>query len=186
MQELDKEADVSMGEAFKVKKRLLDFEFIAIENNKIILIAPDKLLNKWTENYSYTQNSLYKCYGPGEVKEIEKKISDYCIKNNIPYALSLFSGADLIAPYTRYSKGDVYIKGKISELLIILGLKQVDSGPNFTILEPYDDGVFYNLQEIRGQKVVGNIQLYLDLISNKGRGEEAAKFLFEQKIKTQW
>ena len=67
-----------------------------------------------------------------------------------------------------------------------LNFKEVSSGSNVSILEPYDDGVFYNLQIINGIKVVSNIQLYLDLINYKERGEEAANFLYEQRINKNW
>lgn len=60
------------------------------------------------------------------------------------------------------------------------------SGPNVSFLEPYDEGVLYGLQEIDSAKVVSNVQLYLDLKSYKERGEEAAEFLFEQRLQKQW
>ena len=65
-------------------------------------------------------------------------------------------------------------------------MKPVESGPNVTILEPFDDGIFYGIQNINGIGVVSNIQLYLDMVGYKGRGEETANFLLEQKIKTLW
>lgn len=49
-----------------------------------------------------------------------------------------------------------------------------------------DEGVFYGLLDINGINVVSDIQLYLDLKSYKGRGEEAAQTIFEQRIKTKW
>lgn len=60
------------------------------------------------------------------------------------------------------------------------------SGPNVTLLEPYDEGVLYGMQEIDGTNVVSDIQLYLDLKSYKGRGEEAAEFLYEQQLRKLW
>lgn len=65
-------------------------------------------------------------------------------------------------------------------------LKEVTSGPNVSVLEPYDEGVFYGLQEIDGTNVVSDIQLYLDLKNYKGRGEEAAEFLYEQRLRKLW
>ena len=37
-----------------------------------------------------------------------------------------------------------------------------------------------------GISIVSPIQLYLDLVTNKGRGEEAAQFLLEKVIKPEW
>jgi len=55
-----------------------------------------------------------------------------------------------------------------------------------TLLQPYDEGVLYGLQDIDGINVVSDIQLYLDLKSYKGRGEEAAQAVFEQRIRPTW
>lgn len=65
-------------------------------------------------------------------------------------------------------------------------LKEVSSGPNITLLEPYDEGVFYGSRDIRELIVACEVQLYLDLVGYRGRGEESAKFLLEQRIKPQW
>jgi len=35
-------------------------------------------------------------------------------------------------------------------------------------------------------KVVSDVQLYLDLKSNKERGEEAASFILEQRLRKRW
>ena len=75
---------------------------------------------------------------------------------------------------------------KIQEVAESVGLKEVSSGPNFTILEPYDEGVFYASRETEGIIVACDVQLYLDLIGYRGRGEESAKFLLEQRIKPKW
>jgi hypothetical protein len=53
-------------------------------------------------------------------------------------------------------------------------------------LEPYDEGVFYAVQEINGMQVVSDAQLYLDLKGYKERGEEAAQFLLENRLRKQW
>ncbi len=186
LQELAKESDVSLGQAYKVKERLLDLEYVSEENRNIVLKRPEVLLSKWSENYSFRKNKLYDYFSFGEPRDFEQKIADYCEKNSITYAFTLFSGADLVAPYTRYNRVFMYIKEKYQEIASAFQLKQVDSGPNVTILEPFDDGIFYGIQEINGMCVVGNIQLYLDLMSYKGRGEETARFLLDQKVKSQW
>lgn len=186
LQELAKESEVSLGQVYKVKERLLDLEYADKVNKNIVLKRPDVLLSKWPENYSFRKNKLSDYFVFGEPKDIEQKVAEYCKKNNITYALTLFSGAGLVAPYARYTRAFIYIKERIQEIVDSLQLKPVDSGPNVTILQPFDEGVFYGLQEINGIQVVCNVQLYLDLVSYKGRGEEAAKFLLEEKIKPQW
>jgi len=75
---------------------------------------------------------------------------------------------------------------KFNEIAAALELKAVPTGANVILLRPYDEGVFYGLQDVGGAKVVSDIQLYLDLKSYKGRGEEAADFLYERRIRPRW
>ena len=186
VQELANEAKVSLGLVFKVKKRLLDLEYAREEKKKALLNRPEDLLNKWAESYSFRKNKVGDFFGLGEPKELERRIAKYCAERKIPYALTLFSGAALVAPFARYTRGFIYVGGDIQELAESAGLKKVSSGPNLTILEPYDEGIFYGIREIEGLMVACDVQLYLDLVGYRGRGEESAKFLLEQRIRPQW
>lgn len=185
VQELAKETNVSLGLAYKVKERLLDLEYASEIKRRISLAQPQKLLDEWTENYSFRKNKIFDFYGP-PIKLMEIKLSQCCKAKGIRYAFALFSGATRVAPYTRYTRGFVYINDRIKDIAQTVGLKEVDSGANFTLMEPYDDGVFLGVQRVKGVMVVSDIQLYLDLKSYRGRGEDAAQFLLEQKIKPQW
>lgn len=51
-------------------------------------------------------------------------------------------------------------------------LKKVPSGANMSILLPYDEGVFYGVREIGGAQVASPLQVYLDVRTFRGRGEE--------------
>jgi len=186
VQELATEANVSLGLVSKIKDRLLDLEYVREENRNIFISRPDALLDKWADNYSFRKNKIYDSFSPDGPKQAEKRLAEYCEQREIPYALSLFSGAVLVSPFTRYTRGFAYVGGEIPKLVESLELKEVSSGPNFTILEPYDEGVFYGSRKIQDIEVVSDIQLYLDLVGFKGRGEESAKYLLEQRIKPQW
>jgi len=186
VQELAQESNVSLGLAFKAKKRLLDLDYAKVENRKIGLSRPQELLGKWADNYSFRKNTLYDCFSIKSAREVEQDLSEYCQEKRIPYAFALFSGAALVAPFTRYTRGFVYVKDNIENIVNSLELKRVNSGANFTLMQPYDDGVFYGKREMKNYAVVSDIQLYLDLVSYKGRGEESAKFLLEQRLKPQW
>jgi hypothetical protein len=65
-------------------------------------------------------------------------------------------------------------------------LKEVESGANVMLLGPYDEGVFYGTQVIDDIRIVSPIQIYLDLKSYKGGGEEAAEALLREAIKPEW
>jgi len=183
--ELAKESNVSIGLVSKVKERLLDLEYIS-GDKYLTLTRPIELLEEWANNYSFRKSKIYDYFSFDNIRDVEQKLSQYCREQQIPYALTLFSGAALVAPFSRYTRGFAYIGKNISEVVDKLGLKEVSSGPNFTILDPYDEGVFYGSNETDDMKVVSDVQLYLDLIGFKGRGEESAKFLLEQRIKPKW
>ena len=71
-------------------------------------------------------------------------------------------------------------------MLSLLDLKEVESGANIMLLGPYDEGVFYGTQVIDDIRIVTPLQIYLDLIGYKGRGEEAAEVMLRDVIKPKW
>lgn len=187
---LAKEANISIGQTSLIKRKLLENELIEElqvgKKAKFRILNPEKLLNEWAKNYNYKNNVINNYYSLEDTKTIEKKISDYCDSKKINYAFTLTSGASMIAPFLRYNRIFFYYTGDIEKISKELDFKEVMTGPNVSILKPYDGGIYYSLQEINGAKIVSNIQLYLDLVNYKERGEEAAKFLLEQKIRKQW
>jgi hypothetical protein len=190
VKDLSSEADISIGQAFLVKKKLLEEELVEelqVDNQKKFkLTKPDKLIGEWEKNYSYKKNNIRNYYSLDDIKTIESNIANYCNAKKIKYAFTLTSGASLVAPFLRYNRVFSYILGDIETLTKNLDFKEVSSGSNISILQPYDEGVFYNLQTIDEVRVVSDIQLYLDLIRYRERGEEAAKFLLEQRISKSW
>jgi hypothetical protein len=68
----------------------------------------------------------------------------------------------------------------------LLNLKEVESGANVMLLDPYDEGIFYGTQVIEDIRVVSPLQIYLDLKGYKGRGEEAAEAILRDVIKPKW
>ncbi|NLE06357.1 MAG: hypothetical protein GX638_16350 [Crenarchaeota archaeon] len=190
VKDLSTESGISIGQASLIKKKLLEEELIEeIEVNgskKFKLMNPERLLDEWAKNYNLNRNNIKNYYSFDDIKTIENNISNYCNTEKIKYSFTLTSGASLIAPFLRYNKVFVYVLDDLQKIAGALNLKEVSSGSNVSLIKPYDEGVFYNLQVINGINVVNNIQLYLDLINYKERGEEAAKFLYEQRIKKNW
>lgn len=186
VRDLAEEADVSLGQASNVKKRLLDYEFIIKEKKEFKLREPEKLLQRWVESYSYAKSSASNFYSLQDPREFETLFSQYCREQNISYAFTLFSGAARVAPFVRYNRVFTYAPEFSLDAQEQLQLKPVRTGANVTILTPYDAGLLYSLQDISGEKVVCDVQLYLDLKSFGGRGEEAAEMIFEKRLKPKW
>jgi hypothetical protein len=184
---LAKEAKLSLGQVSNLKKRLLEYEWIEeTDDGKFRLMNPEALLNNWSENYNYRMNEARSFYLMQEPKDTEYMLTEYFDKNKVRYAFTLTSGAIRVAPFLRYQKVFCYVENNIDQIADDLGLKEVSSGANVVLIKPYDEGIFYGSQTIDVANVVSDIQLYLDLKNSKERGEEAAEFILNERIKKTW
>jgi len=185
VQDLAREADLSLGQTSNIKRLLIDEDLLLEEGRSFRLADPQRLLDAWTRNYSFRDNESVDFYAI-EGTQIEKKLASFCKESGIVYGLALFSGANLVAPFVRYSRSFIYIEDKIPNISRQVGLKEVTSGPNVTLLKPYDKGVFYGVREVNGLNIVSDVQLYLDLKNYQGRGNEAAQYILENRMKPAW
>ena len=186
LQELAKLAGVSLGLAFKVKQRLLDLEYAGEEKSRLRVNRPEDLLHEWARNYDFGKHTAVECYAMGEVAETERQLAAWCAEKRVLYAFTLFSGAARVAPFARYLRSSAYVMTDPGKTAERLGWKVVPTGANVVLLRPFDEGVLYGAQEVDGDRVVSNVQLYLDLASQRARGEEAATFLLEQRLRAKW
>jgi hypothetical protein len=183
---LAKEAAVSLGLVSKVKALLRDREWIGEQTNGFALMEPEALLQEWAQNYKFTKNDVKDFYSFKSIPEIESEIAHALARRSVEYALTGFSGVARFAPLVRYQRVMIYLEGIQGDFASSLGLKPVISGANVSLLIPYDNGIFYGARERDGLRVASPVQIYLDLVGYRGRGEEAAKELFEQVIKPTW
>ncbi len=188
--ELSQEAKVSLGQTHKTIDRMIEEELIEWnQKNKLVLRNPDRLLTAWKNTYSSYKLKKFTFFS------FEPNITvllTFVLEKaeDLPFALSFFSGADLVAPFIRgITKLQFYIK-QLSDLdrwKNLLDLQEVTNGANVELYIPYDEGVFYQMQKIstsfiKEVPVVSNIQLYMDLFNNPARGVEQAEHLREIKL----
>ncbi len=184
--DLADEARVSLGQVSNVKKLLLYREWVGVEKPGFVLSEPEPLLREWKENYSFRRNETRDLYSLMSTAQIESDISEYCRRKNLKYAFTAFSGAARFAPSVRYNRATAYIEETDEDMITDLSLKNVSSGANVSLLTPYDDGVYYGSRDVNGFRIVSPVQLYLDVIGFRGRGEEAARALLDQIIRQTW
>ncbi len=184
--ELANEAQVSPGMITHVRKKLEDEEWGETTSKGLRLRAPEESLRNWVEYYSLQRSSPFEFYSVKPLSEIEKEIAQACDELNIPYAFTGFSASNHLAPMVRSQRLMAYIDRGIDLLADRLGLQSVNSGANVSLFKPYDDGVFWGAKEIDNITISTPIQVYLDLKSIRGRGEEAADFLFKEVIQKSW
>jgi hypothetical protein len=185
-QPLSDEAGVSLGQIANVKQALKDREWIEEGPDGFNLTSPDELLADWSKNYFFRKNTINTFYAMDGTTGAEQKIADACSKLGVQYALTSFSGAARLAPNVRYKRSDIYVADKIEVVAEAAGLKQVDTGSNLRLLGPYDEGVFYKATDIKGLQVACPVQVYLDVLAQRGRGEEAAESILKDVIKKSW
>lgn len=148
--------------------------FIALKDRELIL-------DQWTSHYDFSLNKAISYYSP-EAMRI-KVIERFLLLKNIPHALTLHSGANLITNYFSYDQCHFYLETEsIEELAIelsaVLELKRLASGGNIHFVKPhYKAGAFYKMRLFGGFNVASNLQLYLDLYNFMPRGREHAEVL---------
>jgi hypothetical protein len=207
MQELADAAEVSLGQVANVKKLLADREWIQqVGTLQAMALAPSAtdyrqrigfhlrsldeavlpMLTEWAENYRIERNAASDYYSLKPIPQVEAELAATSRRIKAQLAFSGFSGAVRLAPAVRYQRVTAYVLGDSTALSDQLGLKPVSSGANVTLIEPYDEGVFYGTREVDGAPIVSPVQLYLDLAQTKGRGEEAASAVLEEVIRPLW
>ena len=186
MQQLAVEARVSLGLVANVKRLLLDREWIRTGKSGIVLGEPRALLDDWATAYDPRRSTPRIFYSLKEPREVEAALTLLCQTRGVLYALTGFSAAARLAPFVRTQQAEAYLSGPIEDIAASLQLREVPSGANVRLIEPYDEGVFYGLSAIDGIPLVAPVQAYLDLRSTRGRGEEAAAFLLKEAIIPRW
>jgi len=184
--DLAKEAQVSLGMITQVSKKLIEEEWLKKTSQGISLTQPENLLTDWSNNYTIKRNAQFNYYSMKPLQDLEIEIGDICNKMNIPYALTGFSASNRLAPMVRGQRAMIYVSREIDSVAEKVGLKPVESGANVILIQPYDDGVFWNARSIGDLEISEPIQVYLDLKRYPGRGEEAADFLFREVINPRW
>jgi hypothetical protein len=185
LERLAKESDVSLGLVAKVCKLLADKEWVKPDYGWSHLAKPMELLKDWAQNYSFDRNTERFFYSMDDISELERKLGVMAKIAPKNAALASFSAASLLAPMVRYQRAYAYVMPQaMPGVISTLKLKEVTSGHNLVLLEPYDEGVLDHRGPIK--EVTTPVQTYLDLVSSKSRGEEAAEFLLNQVIKKAW
>ena len=191
VQSLAKEANVSIGQAHKVKELLLDREWLTDTREGVLLTRPTELLADWVQHYRFQKHQATQFYTLTGLDEFERILSVGCRQRDIPCAFTAFAAAARYAPYAVTQRTMAYVDQTleaVQQLLLhpILQLAPVTTGANVVLLTPYDEGVFYGAQDRGDVQIASPVQIYLDLQHTGGRGQEAAEVLLEKVLLPQW
>ncbi len=114
---------------------------------------------------------------------LEGKLRKLKQDTGIESYLTGFSGGIRYAPVIRYNKVHVYMYSEdIQEAVRYLEIKEVDSGANLVIFPLENDSYIKDCRVIAGDMVVSPLQVCLDSLQLKGRGEELAEAVLKKEI----
>lgn len=177
IEELSDEADVSLGYTHAIVMTLLKQNNVHRDNSyKVKLSNPGLILKRWGAYSQYTAVNTFLRYHTFE-DNIDSFLRKFTEIENRRYAFTVLTGAHIVAPYVRPTNIHFYIGDQkdVEHYVAELDLRPVETGGNVSIVLPYDEGVFYCIQDLDGLNVVSNVQLYVDLMNYPARGEEAAE-----------
>jgi hypothetical protein len=176
LEELGRAAQVSLGHAHNVVKRLEDVEWVERSAaGRFRLTKPGDLLDAWRDEYTYRVNGLAAFVAPaGERRRIMEGLARHAAALGISYAFTLHAGASLVGPQVRVPTVHCYVAGEPEPLARALGLQPVEGEGSVYLMTPYDQGVFYAPLTKGGLRVVCLPQLYVDLYHHERRGREQA------------
>ncbi len=180
VQELADISGTSIGQVANVKKYLEEREYLSSDDVGFFVGKPKELIQEWAEIYNQKANMTYEYYSALSIQQIEEKLMEL---EGFEYAVTGFSGGVRYSPTVRYNKVHVYMSYvDLEEAVLRLGLKQVTSGSNVSIIVPYDSCIMLDSRNIRQLMVASPLQVCLELLALKGRGEEAAYAIMEKEF----
>ena len=148
-----------------------------------MLREPEVLLHEWSSIYGKKEPSAYACYSLDNVSVLENKLKLLKKYMGIESYLTGFSGGVRYVPVIRYNKVHMYLAPEdIQEAISYLEMKEVSSGSNVVIFPSENDSYIQHSRKIEESLVVSTVQIYLDCMQLKGRGEEMAEAVLMKEI----
>lgn len=180
---LAEEVKCSIGQASKLMNVLVENAWAEKVPGGYRIIDPESLLREWSKAYGKKERTAYSCYSLDSVSVIEKRLKNLKKDMGIDSYLTGLSGGVRYAPVVRYNKVHVYISPEdIQEAISYLDMKEVNSGSNVVILPLENDSYIKDCRVIGASTVVSPLQIYLDCMQIKGRGEEMAETILSKEI----
>lgn len=180
--ELSSLAEASIGQVYNVSRKLCK-EGLAHKTNRdgLTLTEPATLLEMWQNYYQISLNNVHRFHLPAQnITTALNQIQVAATKANIQVACTSHTGFNLLTDSNATEADDIrlYIESNQIKLLTEqLPLKASDFSGNLHLLNPYDEGIFYQLTPTATLPVVSNIQLYLDIYSDPSQDQRKAKYL---------
>ena len=179
---LAKKADISSAMAKRLVLRLERSEYVSIRKG-VKVIDPIKLMMAWGYTYSIRELEREEFIAAERPQYVMLKIANKARLWRLKYAFTLFSATEHIHPYVAPSDTHLYILKKDLKAWDSLfrqeNILPTEKGGNVGMAKVVcllvDEEYLEGVSEVRDVNIVSLPQLYADLFSYGGRGEEAAQ-----------
>lgn len=183
LKHLAEKVNCSIGQVSKLMNFLVENAWAEKVPGGYRMIDPESLLLEWSKTYGKKELTACSCYSLDNVAVVEERLKKLKKEMGIDSYLTGLSGGVRYTPVVRYNKVHVYIAPEdIQEAISYLDMKEVNSGPNVVILPLENDSYIRNYRVIGESAVVSPLQIYLDSMQIKGRGEEMAEAVLRKEI----
>ena len=183
LKKLSEDVRCSIGMVAKVKEYLCDRGWAEMGKDGLGIINPEGIIKAWSESYIVPKENIINAYTLLPISEAESVFSMIIAEKGYTGTLTGFSGGARYAPVVRYAKAHIWISRKdLAGFMENARIKPVDSGANVLIYIADEEDVFIDTREINGSITASPIQVYLDLMKLKGRGEEMAEEILSREI----
>ncbi len=175
----------SIGQVFKVKDYLCEQLWAQMSLDGLQILDPGAIMHAWSEAYVKKSASfeVMDCHTLLPISEFEDSVRQINDNSGIDCYLTGFAGGVRYAPVVRYTKVHLLVRERnLNAFLEAAACKQVDSGANVQVHVLPSEEMFHDARNIKGQQVASPVQVYLDCMRLKGRGEEIAKAMLTKEI----
>ena len=174
--ELAGSARVSLGWVSAVRQQLLAREWAADESGGLRVVKPGAVLEAWAKADDWEKRTTVREYSLLVTDPAEIGARVHGLLDGGRHAFTQWFAAGLRHPHTTPPLVTVYVEEFPDEARLreVLLARRVESGGRLRLVRPGDEGVLNPLQTAQGLPLVGDVQLYLDLIHAGLRGDEAA------------
>jgi hypothetical protein len=164
---------------YLVRQNLIELENVFTGNRKtsrIISVDWLDIIEAWSKEYSFMQSNSVKSYfEPRGINEVVKNLRKINPKS---YAVTGSVAASNYEKYAEAKQIRIYAKDR-DDLVIKLGLREVESGANVQIAATEYDSVFRGTAQMDGISVVALPQIAVDLLSGPGRNPIEGKAILD-------
>ena len=177
------EVKCSIGQVSKVKNYLCEQLWAEMTINGLAIIDVEAIMTAWGKEYNVNKNKIRSLYSLEPIAIFEKKIQKLIKENGISCYLTGFSGGVRYTPVVRYNKVQIIVRLEdYREFVINSECKEVETGSNISVIIANEDDLLIDSRNLEGCMVASPVQIYLDCMQNKGRGEEMAEAILKKEI----